>query len=134
VVPASNAELNITLKVGGSYASANYKYNIQLAADSSSSAPGIANSQSASSIPVLSGQNINTTGVADLVIHVFNPASASLPKKITLSGPIYTGSNLYHVSGSAMNTSTSALTGVKLAMSSGNITSGKARLYGIKNS
>jgi len=87
----------------------------------------------------LSGQIINDNDASvSGELYIFNPSSTTFVKHFISSnqrmdmsgGPRY--SNVYHVAGYA-NT-TSALTGVRFSMWSGDLDSGKIKLYGIKDS
>lgn len=131
--PAATSSLLLTLKIGGSYLSSAYRYHIQSGADNSGTYSSAQNT-SAANIPVLTG--ITSAGLADLTIHVFRPADTSNGKSLTLDGVIWQtlSGPLYRVQGAAYNGAVSALTGVRIAMSTGNIASGTARLYGIRKS
>ena len=132
----ANAELRIRFKLSGGYSSADYFYHTTRLI-STSAAYGAEATGSASSL--LAGSNIAATatnsGQGNFYIH--NPASTTSYKAIY--GTFVSGfdnndaartTNLY----GANNTDTSALTGIRFLMSTGNISAGTFRLYGIKNS
>lgn len=74
----------------------------------------------------------------DVVMYIFNPASTTLKKQMfyqSTSVRLDTGaSQVLTRSGVGLNNGTAALTGMRFFASSGNITSGTFRLYGIANS
>lgn len=125
--------LGALLKIGGSYAASNYLWVVTYSTDGAGPSRG----SSASDTKIHFSQvNLDTaaTGAANYVAYIHNPSSTALTKKIHWSGISYDGTNMAQVSGSAMNTGTSAMTGIRFLMDSGNITSGTFRLFGISNS
>lgn len=135
VVPSSGSEVDLYayLKLSGSYKSGSYNYT--MANPSNGTYSGSA-SQSASSLRIATDISSTSGRSVSLAMHVFNPASTSLLKNVIWQGMVNRGSNnLFLASGGGSHTSdTGALTGVRFAMSSGNIASGSFRLYGIKKS
>ena len=68
-----------------------------------------------------------------LEINIHNPSSTSIIKSIDYYGVARATSEANVISGGGWNTDTgNAMTGLRLFASSGNITSGTFRLYGIK--
>jgi hypothetical protein len=74
----------------------------------------------------------------DVVIYIFNPSSTAFKKQIRYEATslrIDTGATQVQTrSGLGVNNGTAALTGIRFFASSGNISAGKFRLYGIANS
>ena len=131
----TGVKLLCRLKVGGAYDSgANYSYHT---ADISSGGTSYSSvvSTTATSIFINAQDVIVTTAGSTLsfMLRVHNP-DESLKKSVKWDGVYMTGSDVYPIFGAGGNSSTSALTGVRFLMSSGNIASGEFRLYGIKNS
>lgn len=139
-----NATDNVSLYVlvstdgGSTWASTTYSYaNNENAADSSSGS--IANSSSTSQF-IVSGTRIgigNGTGKGlTMRLELSAPLSASLWKSIRWQGVfIRTGSNIAIFPGGQGNwQTTTAVNAIRFQFSSGNITSGAIRLYGIAKS
>ena len=130
-VPENNAvSLRTRFKISGSYADANYKSLVQAANNS-----GWSGSAGTGAIETI--YEVQTAGGAScsLVAYLSLPASTSLVKGFYGTGVSYaTGSTININIFSGLNTSTSAVTGVRFYFSGGNIVSGSVRLYGIKNS
>ena len=74
----------------------------------------------------------------DVVMYIFNPASTAFKKQLfyqATSMRLDTGATQVQTrSGVGINDNTGALTGIRFFASSGNISAGKFRLYGIANS
>jgi hypothetical protein len=74
----------------------------------------------------------------DVVMYIFNPSSTAFKKQIryeATSVRLDTGATQIQTrSGVGINNGTAALTGIRFFASSGNISAGKFRLYGIANS
>lgn len=72
---------------------------------------------------------------ASCVMYVYNPSSTSLVKHFSWFGSgIRSNGAVQNQIGAGCNTGTGALTGIRFFASTGNITSGTFRLYGISNS
>lgn len=118
---ATTAQLRARLKIGGSYdAASNYRY----ASDGGTSG-------GTSSFIILSTDFAGTGGEhVDFVMDIFNPSSA-LPKTINCDVTEFNGSS----HGSKIrgnNSGTGALTGVRIYPSTGNISTGRFSLYGVR--
>jgi hypothetical protein len=138
ILPATTgADLYARLKVGGAYDTANnYRYVGE--STTTSTYRGHYDNGSAQSDIRISNNSIYTTTTSDtghILIYVSNPSSTSIRKYITwVGGGITDSGSLYKLQGTGINIATTALTGVRLYMHNGNMTSGTFRLYGIKNS
>jgi hypothetical protein len=120
------------LKVGGSYDTTNYSYN-QLYLIANSLTVATRATTNGSFIQIGRGAE-DTNSFSSFVIYVPNPSSTSVKKTIYWTGFSQYNDVMNTYMGSGMYTgSTSALTGVQIYASSGNLT-GTFRLYGIKNS
>jgi hypothetical protein len=132
VPDTATASIQCRLKVGGAYdTGSNYGHS----STSTSAATTITNSSSASSIAI-SPATISNSLPSNFTFNIHNPASITLDKTIDWHGVLHLNSarSVTIVDGAGVNSSTSAMTGIRFYMSSGNITAGKFRLYGIKNS
>lgn len=126
-----SVNLSAQMKIGGSYISTS-TYITQATANATSSTL-------ASSIPLITTVWGNdAASSADLIMLIFNPSNTNLSKQLIYeitSIRLDTGATqLSTRSGSAVNSGTGALTGIRFAASSGNINSGSFRLYGFRNS
>ena len=95
---------------------------------------GGVDSASTSSIKVTDTQQNGAGYGAAVQIRLYNPAGATLRKLGYVSAVDFQSTNIHTIAGACMNTTTSAISAVKFAYSSGNITSGVFRLYGVKKS
>lgn len=137
VCQTDGQQLQMLLKIGGTYLTSGYVYfenrtqsSTSTFAGTNESIAGPANFVSVHSIlGNVGGEN------ATFDLYISNPASATLQKLFYFLGAGHTNANeVRYIQGIGCNTNTAALTGVRLKMASGNITSGVARLYGIANS
>jgi len=136
-VANDGAAIHIRLKVGGSYVTtAIYGYHAQSGTSGSASyASNVA--ETGTSIQI-SAQGVGN-GASDsfnLVVMIYNPSSTALVKQIDWRGTasrtvVAQRTNI--ASGGALVTNTAALTGVRFYAATGNILTGKFRLYGINN-
>ena len=135
-VPQTSGEsLYCRLKVDGSYDTSSYRYHAILNDDSETSY-NYTKSQNASWIRILPALGNSTGQNAEFVARVTQPAITTNTKMITYQGSYVDGSNRvgWILGAGDYSASQNALTGVRFIMSSGNITSGVFRLYGVKNS
>lgn len=139
LVPSVDAiELYCRLKVGGTYATTNYVFHAGRPSSVSTSyaADSAAIASPATQITILGNSNLSSdaTATAHVEIRVSNPASTTKVKTIHWKGVcMNTINELQSIVGAGANTASTALTGVRLYASSGNL-SCTARLYGIANS
>jgi len=139
LVPSVDAiELYCRLKVGGTYATTNYVFHASRPSSVSTSyaADSAAIASPATQITILGNSNLSSdaTATAHVEIRVSNPASTTKVKTIHWKGVcMNTINELQSIVGAGANTASTALTGVRLYASSGNL-SCTARLYGIANS
>jgi hypothetical protein len=126
-----SAPLLMLMKIGGTYISTS-TYITSASASASSST--FDTKISVSSTP----WGNDAPSSLDVVMYVFNPSSTAFRKLITfqaVGSRLDTGvMNIQARSGSAANSGTDALTGLRFYATSGNINAGKFRLYGIVNS
>ena len=135
-VQTDNTNLDCQLKVGGAYDTGNnYKWE-QL--------------EVRNAISALYSQGGTSVGLIEMINNMSNAAASSYHAKMEINSPASTafmktvswhshsiGTGTPHpeeVFGSGANAATTALTGIRFLMSSGNIVAGKFRLYGIANS
>lgn len=124
------------LKLGGSYIAGDYSSHVMGPTPSSTSY--VAYVYDGQADLQITGPLYNTVGFGgcNLTMVIKNPASTTSKKHLYWQGAgMGGGANPVYIAGSGYcNNSTSALTGIRFKASSGNITSGTFRLYGIKNS
>jgi hypothetical protein len=130
-----SVQLLARMKIGGSYISTSSYISL-----------GGTNSTSGSQLATLATSIVLVTSVwgndaassCDVVMYIFNPSSTAFRKQISYqatSTRIDTGATQIQTRfGSGSNDGTGALTGMRFFASSGNISAGKFRLYGIANS
>ena len=132
VVGTDNTIVNIRLKVGGSYLTAGYAYILMRPSADSSTANTL--SLSAGEVPIIinagnvGGENSNYR------IYVYKPAETGVKHVVNFLGG-FTDDNGYPTAGTGAcsQTTTGALTGVRIYPASGTVTCA-ARLYGLVNS
>jgi hypothetical protein len=136
LVPSTDAVVLAQVKLDGTYQSSNYAYHTAVPTANSTTYSAVA-AASASQFQVSNTLGrFNNQEYFNLFFYIFKPSSSSL-KGFYWDG-VFRNDNptAVRVSGAGHTTSsgTSALTGVRFKMASGNINSGVFRLYGIKNS
>jgi hypothetical protein len=134
----NNTDLQCFLKIGGSYIATNvYQYHsTALLADAATYAANANNNGSL--IQIITGVSSDSARGVCMQMNLYNPASTTTRKfinwigsdEIALSGYGRSFSGAGRVAAAPLG----ALTGVRFSMSSGNITSGSFRLYGLANS
>ena len=134
VINATNgANFNMQFIIGGSTKSDNhYPYGN----NSRNSSSGFGGNESGDSTSIkLSKSNLTDHSARGVSgdLHVFNPASTSTYKKVMWSNVYMTAPTVSESNkGAGMyKNSTAAMTGVSFLMTSGNITSGLFKLYGV---
>ncbi len=133
IIPVTNSTallLTLSTNNGSTYLNTNYKW-IYYAGESGGFA-GIVNSNSASSIEISGGLSSTTSTGLSIDIDLFDLNQSTFNPKVRTFG-IDDGANAASrmIWGTGTNTTTTAITAVKLAMSSGNISSGTINLYGV---
>lgn len=138
VLPVSNGvNLLARQKQGGVYKVDNYQYHLSRSSNSAATYAASANGNTSSYLLAddLSDPS-GPEGGASFVMYIPNPSNTTLRKTVFATGVASSANN-----GAAQMTFagdnfdlTSALTGIRFFMSSGNISVGTFRLYGIKNS
>ena len=134
-VSVDTATLLARMKIGGTYdAAANYRYSLEIT--SAATYDGLAGA-GAGSIQLSDGINSAAVNSANFSIQTYTPTSTALYKMIEWSGASLRndGNVIKAMIGRGYNFgSAAALTGIRILPSSGNITAGTFRLYGIANS
>jgi hypothetical protein len=132
----SGQGITLKMKIGGSYVTTGYAYHTDQSVSSSSAYGGSASANN-SSILLGGGRGPTTASniSTDIIINIYNPTSTAFSKLIRWQGVFIddTGATV-NCSGAGSNTGTDALTGIRIAAVSGNVTSGSFRLYGLANS
>lgn len=123
------------MKIGGSYVTSGYMFHASETSSASSSYS--ANVDAAGTFVYILGAGIGNAAAesGNFNMTIKTPSSTAFAKQITWDGSCLTAAGVeVHCFGSAHNTGTAALTGVRFYAASGNIVAGNFRLYGIKNS
>jgi len=125
------------MKIAGAYdAGANYVFHRTNSNSTAGTYAGAASGAVADTQISLANDIGNAANKsAAFVLHIQNPASTALSKLVYFEGGCLNSAGDQQMSyGSGHNTGTGALTGIRFQASTGNITSGTFRLYGIANS
>lgn len=134
VIPATDgATLILRLKIGGAYSATNYIGHYQTLVSGTNTYSATANEADGIFIATAVG-NVTNEGL-NLTARIYNPAGTTLLNMV--DGNVVHINNAGLVKGGAFfgaNTVAGAVTGVRIMATSGNITSGTFRLYGLKNS
>ena len=131
--------LKIQLKIGGSYITTSTYLSTLATNYATAGAVSLDNAASATTFIKLVPHMSNTASrTASVSIKILSPSSTTVQKQVFfnyawLDSPAYTGA-MANGFGGGVNSGTGAVTGVRISSSSGNITSGTFRLYGIANS
>ena len=134
--PATDSvSLQARMKIGGAYIST----STSISTGGYSSTAGNQATTLATEITLVSSVWGNDAASScDVVMYIFNPSSTAFKKQLfyqATSLRIDTGATQVQTrSGVGLNDGTAALTGIRFFASSGNISAGKFRLYGIANS
>jgi hypothetical protein len=139
VRPVSNAvSLRARQKQDGAYVEDNYQYHLSISITTDPAYAGAANGNTTAYLVANSLRDASggTQGGASFIMYIPNPSNTALQKTVFSTGVANTSSiGCAHMTLAGSNFgSTSAITGIRFFMSSGNINSGTFRLYGIKNS
>lgn len=133
----STAQFLCRLKIGGSYQATAYSFHV--AYPNVGGTPYGSNAQTSADGIYLSPFTgvVTPSGHLDMVMHLHDAASATRRPGVhfsgLLSGPAGGASPTAAINGAGQhNTADAAITGVRLMFNTGNITSGKFRLYGIR--
>jgi len=131
---STNPVLWARMKIGGTYATANYFYHTSLPISNSTAYAAVA-ANAAAQIVISSATYAGADSLVSFTMNIPNPTSTVFQKAM-----YWQGTNLndlgYSVAmrGQGINQGASALTGIRFLASSGNIASGTFRLYGLANS
>jgi hypothetical protein len=137
VYPATNTtELRVRFKIGGTYVTTSYGYmsldNTTTSTGSFSAFGGVNQAQGIIARYVFGN---NAARTMQTTMFISNPSSTSTHKSVYGTGIYYQDNQaIIQQAYSIFNNGTSALTGVRFYMDTGNITGGTFRLYGIKAS
>ena len=137
VCATDGAQLQMLLKIGGTYVTSGYVDHEVRTQSSVNTYAGAANPVASPGTFVSVHSILGNVGGenASFNLYIHNPSSTTLQKLFYFDGVGLTSSGeVRFIRGGGCNTGTAALTGVRFVMASGNITSGIARLYGIRNS
>lgn len=149
IVQTDGAALYLRTKQGGSYLTSNYAYRTAVPDSSDLADPLLEEDGSATNSTGF--QSVSGSAAAQIVLFpsvgndaseacnftvtVSSPASTAVQKSLRFEGSaINAAGDIVNMNGAGKNSATSALTGVRVYASSGNIVSGSFRLYGITNS
>lgn len=134
----NNQSLKARMKLSGSYDSAsNYTWNASTASSSNASGGLTAASLGGTTTEIYIGAGEVGNGATfslNAQIKIYTPSSTTLSKMIDWTGASISSADVYAISGFGQNYGTGALTGLRFFFPTGNIVSGKFRLYGISNS
>jgi len=126
-----NVEVYCRFKLGGAYATSGYKYNYS--GWNQASNAWVGNGTQSATENTLVGQTGNSQPMT-LEITIYNPSSTTIQKNVIWTGAFTRNTatpNYQSFQGTATNTAVTAFTGFRFYFSSGNVTSGTFRLYGI---
>jgi hypothetical protein len=134
---AGNVELYFQMKIGGSYiTTSTYQAAVDKSAANSTAYSAIAqNDGSLSYVNMMGTVASSTAGTSSsFVMYIHGPSNTTLNKYVEWTGHYVDSSEVLRRSyGAGGNSGTAALTGIRFYLSSGNITSGTFRLYGLSN-
>jgi len=135
-VAAGNVELFFLMKIGGSYlTSASYQAAVDRTPSNNSAYSGFSQNIGRTEVSLM-GNNTSTIAgsSSSFVMFIHNPSSTTLSKYVEWTGYfVNSADNVARSYGAGGNDGTAALTGIRFYTSSGNITSGTFRLYGLAN-
>jgi hypothetical protein len=125
-------------KQGGSYRVDNYQYHLSRSNNSANTYAGSSSGNTTSYLVAndLSASGDGPEGGASFVMYIPNPSNTTLQKCVFSTGVVnsaFDAAAQMTLAGANFEL-TSAVTGIRFFMASGNIASGTFRLYGIKNS
>ena len=130
---ASSVPLNVRFKIGGAYLTAGYTYHTDVSLSSAATYAGI---NSASAGAIIMSADINSS-VSDsnfsFRMDVFNANSGTLGLNTAWAGSSFDSNTNVSAkaNGQGSNVTAGAITGVRFLGTSGNITAGTFRLYGV---
>lgn len=132
--PTVDASLLVRLKIAGAYVvTGTYSYHGANGNSAAATYGGYA-STTGDSINLSTDGAGATTKLYSFRMWIHAPASSLEQKSVDWEGYMTAGVTPQVIRGAGSNSGTNALTGVRFYMTSGNITSGSFRLYGIKKS
>lgn len=128
----NNVTLSMQMKLAGAYATSLYRYHVQKNTSLGATYSAVS-SAADTSVSMADQVGNNAADSMDFQVKIANPASTAFKKIVMFRGSgFYTASaRVHHIIGSCSNDGTGALTGLRFALSSGNIAAGDFRLYGI---
>jgi hypothetical protein len=131
----TNAVVAARLKIGGTYITTGTYPAFRMQPESQSNAFAGAGDTAANEIRIIGNVGDAANASANFSMYIYSPSSTSLSKMIVWTGASVDTTTYVRLSyGAGFNTGTSAMTGIRFFLLSGNIASGTFRLYGIKNS
>lgn len=133
LVPASAAQILCRVNTGGGYISTG-TYDQGVDGRDSEGNPMGGELENTTSLSLSANENVATSSnLNNFTVNIYNPSHASKRTAIMWNGLWITDGTTRHRPGygGGSNQTTSAVTGIQFLMSSGNITSGTFKLYGI---
>jgi len=125
-------QLLCQMKIGGSYVTTSTYISNRAPATTTTLGTSIV------IMSAIGGDATAADNVADFQMQIYNPASTAFAKVVAFQGSNKNTDTflprLETVAGGGLNTGTGALTGLRFFATTGNISAGKFRLYGIANS
>jgi len=139
VVGNDNATLVGRFKLNGAYVTTSTYYGKLMNLVSTTGTFNADNTNGLTAFYIGTNLGADTSDIAGFNINIYNPSSTTKQKRVVFSGVASASSGVGASQtttffGSGSNSGTGAMTGLRLFMNSGNITSGTFRLYGIANS
>jgi hypothetical protein len=128
----SGANFTTTLSDASGYFSAAYQWTGLFLSTGAASGPGKTGSTSDSAIHLFDGVS-NTNGLSGTMFLIGSQRTSGFVATQFMVGGFDSGNHWFHQSSSGMHALTQAVTKIKFAFSTGNITSGTIKLYGIEN-
>ncbi len=134
ITDATSLRLTFSTDNGSTYLNSVYRYGGTFS-DSSAATGNSGQSGSAAFLQLVSSvSNVSSRGVSlDIILYDLN--SSTLVPKVVGTGICFSSSaRIFHQEMGGQNDGTTPITAIKLAMNSGNISSGTFRFYGVNES
>jgi hypothetical protein len=128
----TTGQMSARMKLGGAYVTTDYDSHTTISGSTAATYDGLAGAAATEINMHTVATNVNGE-VYNFVMHIHTPASTTLRKQVYWTGAGSRNTNMSQKNGAAHNRATTALTGIRFYMASGNI-NGTFRLYGIANS
>lgn len=130
LVPASATNVQFTASVnnGSTYLTAVYAYEAVYSTSTTVSSAGVGSGGNFILLHATSGSSSDAFGIT---VELNNFGGSQAQKSILMQSYLYDGTSPYESCGGGSVVTGSAINAIKIAMSSGNITSGTFKLYGV---